>query len=332
MIQKHESDIDNSLTSVFSNIKVFEEKILEIYNIKINIDNAIGRASEKEVSLSKLNNIISNIDMEKEAITKLIDELNTLKKYSEKTRQEFKDYPKEVEKYFKKEIKETEAVLIKNFEANNRIKLNQSLEEITTIKNKIMNEIIVYADEVREKNIEMVVEKLKELAGLTLADANFLRATLFQKEDYILNEMTQKVDKELVRLNENFDLQKKEAHQSLGVLADKIAESNAKLFQINEDKIFKQIDSKVNNKIANYEIIFIVFAVLVFFMFAINSYGVFSNRSNSNQSLFNTNQSLLKSSIDQKIQNTEKELLSRIKDNEGKIIELNQTLLNLKNK
>lgn len=178
----------------------------------------------------------------------------------------------------------------------------------------------------------MVVEKLKELAGLTLADANFLRATLFQKEDYILNEMTQKVDKELVKLNENFDLQKKEAHQSLGVLADKIAESNAKLFQINEDKIFKQIDSKVNNKIANYERIFLVFAVLVFFMFAINSYGVFSNRSNSNQSLFNTNQSLLKSSMDQKIQNTERELLSRIKDNEGKIIELNQTLLNLKKK
>jgi len=332
MIQKHESDIDNSLTSVFSNIKLFEEKVLEIYNIKINIDNAIGRASEKEVSLSKLNNIISNIDMEKEAITKLIDELNTLKKYSEKTRQEFKDYPKEVEKYFKKEIKETEAVLIKNFEANNRIKLNESLEEITIIKNKIMNEIVVYADMVREKNIEMVVEKLKELAGLTLADANFLRATLFQKEDYILNEMSQKVDKELVRLNENFDLQKKEAHQSLGVLADKIAESNAKLFQINEDKIFKQIDSKVNNKIANYERIFLVFAVLVFFMFAINSYGVFSNRSNSNQSLFNTNQSLLKSSMDQNIQNTERELLSRIKDNEGKIIELNQTLLNLKNK
>ena len=332
MIQKHESDIDNSLTSVFSNIKVFEEKILEIYNIKINIDNAINRASEKEVSLSKLNNIISNIDMEKEAITKLIDELNTLKKYSEKTRQEFKDYPKEVEKYFKKEIKETEAVLIKNFEANNRIKLNQSLEEITTIKNKIMNEIIVYADEVREKNIEMVVEKLKELAGLTLADANFLRATLFQKEDYILNEMTQKVDKELVRLNENFDLQKKEAHQSLGVLADKIAESNAKLFQINEDKIFKQIDSKVNNKIANYERIFLVFAVLVVFMFAINSYGVFGYRPNNNQSFLNTNQSLLKSSMDQKIQNTERELLSRIKDNEGKIIELNQTLLNLKKK
>jgi len=332
MIQKHESDIDNSLTSVFSNIKLFEEKVLEIYNIKINIDNAIGRASEKEVSLSKLNNIISNIDMEKEAITKLIDELNTLKKYSEKTRQEFKDYPKEVEKYFKKEIKETEAVLIKNFEANNRIKLNESLEEITIIKNKIMNEIVVYADMVREKNIEMVVEKLKELAGLTLADANFLRATLFQKEDYILNEMSQKVDKELVRLNENFDLQKKEAHQSLGVLADKIAESNAKLFQINEDKIFKQIDSKVNNKIANYERIFLVFAVLVFFMFAINSYGVFSNRSNSNQSLFNTNQSLLKSSMDQNIQNTERELLSRIKDNEGKIIEVNQTLLNLKNK
>lgn len=332
MIQKHESDIDNSLTSVFSNIKVFEEKILEIINIKINIDNAIGRASEKEVSLSKLNNIISNIDMEKEAITKLIDELNTLKKYSEKTRQEFKDYPKEVEKYFKKEIKETEAVLIKNFEVNNRIKLNQSLEEITTIKNKIMNEIVVYADKVREKNIEMVVEKLKELAGLTLADANFLRATLFQKEDYILNEMSQKVDKELVRLNEKFDLQKKESHQSLGVLADKIAESNTKLFQINEDKIFKQIDSKVNNKIANYERIFLVFAVLVIFMFAINSYGVFGYRPNINQSLLNTNQSLLKLSIDQKIQNTERELLSRIKDNEGKIIELNQTLLNLKNK
>ena len=329
MIQKHESDIDNSLTSVFSNIKVFEEKILEIYNIKINIDNAIGRASEKEVSLSKLNNIISNIDMEKEAITKLIDELNTLKKYSEKTRQEFKDYPKEVEKYFKKEIKETEAVLIKNFEANNRIKLNQSLEEITTIKNKIMNEIVIYADKVREKNIEIVVEKLKELAGLTLADANFLRATLFQKEDYILNEMTLKVDKELVRLNENFDLQKKEAHQSLGVLADKIAESNAKLFQINEDKIFKQIDSKVNNKIANYERIFLVFAVLVIFMFAINSYGVFGYRPNNNQSSLNTNQSLLKSSMDQKIENTERELLSRIKDNEGKIIELNKTLLKL---
>ena len=332
MIQKHESDIDNSLTSVFSNIKVFEEKILEIYNIKINIDNAIGRASEKEVSLSKLNNIISNIDMEKEAITKLIDELNTLKKYSEKTRQEFKDYPKEVEKYFKKEIKETEAVLIKNFEANNRIKLNESLEEITIIKNKIMNEIVVYADKVREKNIEMVVEKLKELAGLTLADANFLRATLFQKEDYILNEMSQKVDKELVRLNENFDIQKKEAHQSLGVLADKIAESNAKLFQINEDKIFKQIDSKVNNKIANYERIFLVFAVLVIFMFAINSYGVFGYRPNNNQSSLNTNQSLLKSSMDQKIQNTERELLSRIKENEDKLIELNQTLLNLKNK
>ena len=329
MIQKHESDIDNSLNSVFSNIKVFEEKILEIYNIKINIDNAIGRASEKEVSLSKLNNIISNIDMEKEAITKLIDELNTLKKYSEKTRQEFKDYPKEVEKYFKKEIKETEAVLIKNFEANNRIKLNESLEEITIIKNKIMNEIVVYADKVREKNIEMVVEKLKELAGLTLADANFLRATLFQKEDYILNEMSQKVDKELVRLNENFDIQKKEAHQSLGVLADKIAESNAKLFQINEDKIFKQIDSKVNNKIANYERIFLVFAVLVVFMFAINSYGVFGYRPNNNQSSLNTNQSLLKSSMDQKIENTERELLSRIKDNEGKIIELNKTLLKL---
>ena len=329
MIQKHESDIDNSLNSVFSNIKVFEEKILEIYNIKINIDNAIGRASEKEVSLSKLNNIISNIDMEKEAITKLIDELNTLKKYSEKTRQEFKDYPKEVEKYFKKEIKETEAVLIKNFEANNRIKLNESLEEITIIKNKIMNEIVVYADKVREKNIEMVVEKLKELAGLTLADANFLRATLFQKEDYILNEMTLKVDKELVRLNENFDLQKKEAHQSLGVLADKIAESNAKLFQINEDKIFKQIDSKVNNKIANYERIFLVFAVLVVFMFAINSYGVFGYRPNNNQSSLNTNQSLLKSSMEQKIENTERELLSRIKDNEGKIIELNKTLLKL---
>lgn len=34
--------------------------------------------------------------------------------------------------------------------------------------------------------------------------------------------------------------------------------------------------------------------------------------------------------MDQKIQPTEKELLSRIKDNEGKIIKLNQTLLNLK--
>jgi len=34
--------------------------------------------------------------------------------------------------------------------------------------------------------------------------------------------------------------------------------------------------------------------------------------------------------MDQKIQNTEKELLSRIKDNEGKIIKLNQTLLNIK--
>ena len=325
MIQKHESDIDNSLTSVFSNIKVFEEKILEIYNIKINIDNAIGRASEKEVSLSKLNNIISNIDMEKEAITKLIDELNTLKKYSEKTRQEFKDYPKEVEKYFKKEIKETEAVLIKNFEANNRIKLNQSLEEITTIKNKIMNEIIVYADEVREKNIEMVVEKLKELAGLTLADANFLRATLFQKEDYILNEMTQKVDKELVRLNEHFDLQKKEAHQSLGVLSDKIAESNAKLFQINEDKIFKQIDSKVNNKIASHEMLYLGIFVFVFIMFSLIFIGVYSYKPNNNQSLLNP-------SIDQKIQNTERELLSRIKENEDKLIELNQTLLNLKNK
>ena len=42
------------------------------------------------------------------------------------------------------------------------------------------------------------------------------------------------------------------------------------------------------------------------------------------------NKSLLKSSIDKKIQNTEKELHSRIKDNEGKIIKLNQTLLNLK--
>lgn len=44
------------------------------------------------------------------------------------------------------------------------------------------------------------------------------------------------------------------------------------------------------------------------------------------------NKSLLKSSMDQKIQPTEKELHSRIKNNEGKIIKLNQTLLNLKKK
>ena len=188
-----------------------------------------------------------------------------------------------------------------------------------------MNEIVIYADKVREKNIEIVVEKLKELAGLTLADANFLRATLFQKEDYILNEMSQKVDKELVRLNENFDLQKKEAHQSLGVLADKIAESNAKLFQINEDKIFKQIDSKVNNKIASHEMLYLGIFVFVFIMFSLIFIGVYSYKPNNNQSLLNP-------SIDQKIQNTEKELLSRIKENEDKLIELNQTLLNLKNK
>ena len=63
-----------------------------------------------------------------------------------------------------------------------------------------------------------------------------------------------------------------------------------------------------------------------------NGYYILNGSNNSNQSLFNTNQSLLKSSMDQKIQNTERELLSRIKDNEGKIIELNQTLLNLKKK
>ena len=325
MIQKNESDIDNSLSLVFSNIKLFEEKILEIYNIKINIDKAIVRASEKENSLAKLSNIISNIDTEKEAITKLIDELNLLKKYSEKTRQEFKDYLKEVENYFKKEIKETEAALIKNFEVNNRIKLNESLEEITIIKNKIMNEIVVYADKVREKNIELIVGKFKELADLALADANFLRTTLFQKEDYILNEMSMKVDKELVRLNENFDIQKKESHQSLGVLADKIAENNSKLFQVNEDKIFKQIDSKVNNKIANYEHIFLIFAVFLIFIVVINFFSMFGYRPD-NEKL------LLKLNLDQKIQDAQKDLLSRIKENEDKLIELNKSLLNLKKK
>lgn len=325
MIKKNESDIDNSLSLVFSNIKLFEEKILEIYNIKINIDKAIVRASEKENSLAKLSNIISNIDTEKEAITKLIDELNLLKKYSEKTRQEFKDYIKEVENYFKKEIKETEAALIKNFEVNNRIKLNESLEEITFIKNKIMNEIIVFADKVRDKNIEMVVEKLKELADLTLADANFLRSTLFQKEDYILKEMSMKVDKELVRLNENFELQKKESHQSLGVLSDKIAESNSKLFQANEDKIFNQIDSKVNNKITSYEKIFLIFSISVIFMVVINFFSVFGHRPNNDQLLIRLN-------LDKKIQDAQKDLLSRIKENEDKLIELNQSLLNLKKK